>query len=830
MTTSLDISFGTFLTNTFGDQYLYEVNHTVFNQVGAKTYLTQHFGESFSQTNHLFIIIGTDSGLLLSYLLKTGLSSGSRALFIEFPEVINCISSRIDLSSLPDNIKVLPFEEWEQALKASNLETYVYLDGVVLLASIGAADGHIPEYHEIQCFLRQKIEEQVWHIKAEIGTAFFVVRQLENLADTRWPAIHLKGLFKGKTAVILGGGPSLDEAIPWVQEHQNEIFIFAVSRISRRLLEVGLKPHLVVTIDPLDVSYEVGKEMLQLDPETVLVSAHHACPQLVGQWQGRGLYLGDRYPWRTKWNLENFDVCGPTVTNAALGTARQMGFSQILLAGFDLCFTKEGFSHAQGSKEREAGPQLAEIMPRVETNGGEIVDTTRAYLLAMTDLALQAGEALAAGCTVINVAATAAKIDNVQYSSLDQVAIEPCETRPQEALSQVLPEDSLESRKLDLSQVTTELKRVRTQLKKMEHLAAEALECNDGLFGRNGKKADFKYKIRMDKIEKRLNREFSDLVVLVKQYGLSWFLKTTRTDAHAEWTDAEIENTGRIYYETYVASCCELGDLLESALYRLKLRAMELSHSADIQQLVTHWSAENLPGRAQIFLNLPVERDLSESELEQLQKVRQGFWSEVRNHKPWGKTVYFNLLSIKSKALLYFQQNSVAELENLLAVIEGHYADADGAQLLQKILEAYLAELRNDSETALIAYQSVITEEIHFLTEEALKRVAGLSIEIEDMENALLALECLTQISPAYQPNYATLLGLLKRYDEAAEVYGDYLTKVPNDAMTMLKLGQLYLEMNAANAARMAFGYVLEMDPENSSAQTLLEQLGDNNG
>lgn len=821
---------GSFLTNIFGDHYLYEVNHSVFNQVGAKAYLQQHFGEIFSKENHLFVILGTDSGLLLKYLQDTGLSSGSRALFVEFPEIIERISTHVDLSSLPDSIQVLTFDAWQQAIEDCNLESYVYLDGVVLLESIGAVDGHTPEYREVYGLIRQHIEEKTWLIKAEIGTAFFVVRQLENLAENRHPATLLKGLFPGKTAVILGGGPSLDEVLPWVKEHQNDIVVFAVSRISRRLREVGLKPHFVFTIDPLSVSYEVSKEMLHLAPESILVSAYHACSQLVGQWQGRGLYLGPRFPWDSKGNVENIEVCGPTVTNTTLATARQMGFAQILLAGFDLCFSKEGFSHAQGSKERETGPQLAEILPTVVTNAGDIVSTTRAYLLAIADLEYQAAEAKTSGCKIINVAAGATKIENIQYLPLAQIVIDPCEQSPQQLLSKALPEDNLEHRNQDFVQVLSELKRIRTQLKKMENLAVEALGCNDGLFGRNGKNADFKYKIRMDKIEKTLNRNFSELVLLVKQYGLSCFLKMTRTDSQAEWTDAEIENAGRIYYESYVVSCRELGDLLDLAIERLDFRCMELSTTANVSQLVTHWTKEKLTGRAQLFLDLPVERTLAESDREQLQKVVQDFWAEVGHHEPWGKEVFFYPAAIKSKALLFFQNGAVSELNNLLATIEGHYADMPEAKLLQNMIEGYLAELSADLDSALVSYQSVITEDIHFLTEEALKRVAGLAIGAEDMTNALLALECLAQISPAYQPNYATLLRLLERYEEAAEVYGDYLTKVPNDAITMLKLGQLYQEMNATDAAKIAFGYVLEMDPQNSSAKILLEQLESDHG
>ncbi len=55
-------------TNAFGDQYFQEINHTAFDTVGATSTFNKVFNQVLDQENMLFIIVGSDSGLLVPYL------------------------------------------------------------------------------------------------------------------------------------------------------------------------------------------------------------------------------------------------------------------------------------------------------------------------------------------------------------------------------------------------------------------------------------------------------------------------------------------------------------------------------------------------------------------------------------------------------------------------------------------------------------------------------------------------------------------------------------------------------------------------------------------
>jgi len=58
-------SLGSFLTNDFGDRYLYAVNRNAFNRIGSDALYRTHFGERLSAEYQFTIIIGTDSGMLV---------------------------------------------------------------------------------------------------------------------------------------------------------------------------------------------------------------------------------------------------------------------------------------------------------------------------------------------------------------------------------------------------------------------------------------------------------------------------------------------------------------------------------------------------------------------------------------------------------------------------------------------------------------------------------------------------------------------------------------------------------------------------------------------
>jgi tetratricopeptide (TPR) repeat protein len=830
----MDIStsvVGPFLINSFGDRYLYDVNGSVFDKVGADVVFQKHFGESLFEENTLYIIIGSDSGLLPQYVAQKGFPEGSYYIFIEPPAVLPQIKS---LSSIPSHEKIFitTAGEWLKCAEEIGYKNFIYLGNLQFVPSFAAMDGRFCDYFELLVQIQEELEKIKWSTNAELGAEVFNLRQLENIAENRVSATHLKGMFPGKTAIVLGGGPSLDEVLPWVIENRNSLFVIAVSRISKRLLDVHLAPDLVVSVDPNQISFDVSKEMLKLWKSTIFINQYHVVSTLLGQWCGRSLFFGARVPWDSLLNENIMTAPGPTVTNSAIDLSIQMGFAQVLLAGVDLCHSRDGYTHAQGSNERQAGPQLGQGRLWIETNGGWLAETTPDFHFAAVQIGGQATVAKQGHCQIINLSENSARMEGVRYCQPADVVLEKLQKSGFDAIVEILPVDTSEARSDYYREALAEIVRSQNAFREIKRLSNEALKANALFFGRQGKdKGNRKYRIKMDRIEKKLKNGFSDFSLLVKQIGIRDFLKMTQGDQGRTWDEDDAEKLGRIYYEAYRDSADRLLKIVDSAATRLKSRLEEENPQPDFSKLILQWQQDRQPGRAIVWKVVHPHGCVPEKFLEQFQRLTNEFeeilTSEETAHLKRART-YSQLGQVRGKMQMMYRQRQVENLSHLVENLKSQ--EGDDTTALALLGEGYLAELTENIDEALSFYQQLIDlpderRNIQIL-EETLKRLLSLSLKNYDSENARIVAECLAGISVTYLPHYAELLWLLGEQRTALDLYADYMEEVPDDHIVMIKLGKHYAEIGVTDGARLMFEAVLQKDSSNTSAKKLLAELG----
>ncbi|MCF6265844.1 MAG: DUF115 domain-containing protein [Desulfuromusa sp.] len=822
---------GSFLVNSFGDRYLYEVNGSAFDKIGSEAAYNNHFREDLFAENSLYIIVGSDSGLLPQYLVKQGLPEGSYYIFIEVPAVLARLKEIIPEQGFHQKIIVTTAEEWLQRAEEIEYKNFVYLGNLKYSLSFAATDGRYSEYLELSTRIQEELEKVRWHSNAELGAEIFNLRQLENLSENRVSAAHLEGIFAGKVAVILGGGPSLDEVIPWVIEHRSRLVVIAVSRIARRLLEVDLSPDIIISVDPNQISFDVSKEMLMLGEKTIFINQFHVVSTLLGQWCGRSIFLGARVPWESSLNENTLSAPGPTVTNSAIDICIKMGFEKILLAGVDLCHSRDGYTHAQGSNERQSGSQLGKGQLWVETNGGWIAETTPDFHFAATQIGSQATLAKQQNCQIINLSENSTKIDDVDYLSPVDVHLQTLPYSAYHIILAAIPDDTVEKRITYYQEVLTELIRSQNAFREIKKLSNEALKANAAFFGRRGKdKGNRKYRIKMDRIEKKLKNNFSDFSLLIKRVGIRDFLKMTQGDQGRTWDEDDAERLGRIYYEAYRDTAERLFTMVDRAAERLRNRLEEEQDYPNFKKLIEQWKQDGQPGRAIVWKNAHPQYSIPEEFSQQIIELEQEFARILTNQetahlqraRDWSK-----LGQVRGKMQVMYKQRQIETLRHLVNSL----GQREGFEALSLVClgSGYLAELDNNVDVALSEYQKIIDipeeERDISILEEALKRLFRLSLQKNDYENALVIAECLAGISVAYLPYYADLLWLLGEKKTSLDLYADYLELVPDDQAVMIKLGRHYLEIDLEDGARLMFETVLQQDSSNSSAISLLDEL-----
>lgn len=848
-------NLGAFIENRFGDRYLYSVNGTAFDKIGADSVYTARWGEQLFRENTLYIVAGGDSGVFIDYIRRHGLPEGSRYLIVELPELLPVIKDAIgdeeDISDAKDvgdkramsqkealssnkaptkRIHTCEQEQWLTTAQNLSLREYAYLDAVTLIRSVAAEDCHLLAYSDFWRRLEQSFRHTLWEFGIEFGNLTFITRQIENLAENRHSASLIKNSFPGKTAVLLAGGPSLDLFLPWVKQHRRDIVVIAVSRISRRLLQVDIEPDIVVTVDPHQCSFDVSKHML-LFRHTLLVNAYHATPQLIGQWRGRSLYLDHRFPWKID-TYENIIVgMGPTVSNSAISLIIAMGFSQVVFVGLDLCFSQEGFSHAQGSDERASGAFVAYGGQTVHTNCGGVAETDNAFFNAVSSIEKQVLQGMQQGIRFINPSANAAAIKHVEFITLQDITLSPLDQPAHETMTQLLPLEGATERLTIYHQTLKVLNQTEFKLIKLQNQARKALQHNDGLFGRNGKQKNFKHKLKMDRVEKQIGRDIGILADLSKIFGMSAFVKTLRPDDNREWSDEEIEETGKRYYEAYLFGSGKLLSVVRQQQSRLRARIQEDSENPDFNCIFEQWKLDNQPGRSQIWQQQNPERFISLTpDLQQrFQVFAELFQAELANTQHGHMNTirrYAELNAVIGRLLEFSQNKDLAGMQRLLRGLNARQETE--AVHLQTLVRAYIAEYQENMQTAVDCYRQLIELDVNNyprIVENALIRLSFLSMSCSEFGIAADCMKSLAAISPAYLPHYAEILRISSKIQDAIDVYTHYLSQVQDDLASMLKLGIIYKNLGVREGAFWLFDYVCKKDPGNTAAQSLLKEL-----
>jgi hypothetical protein len=808
-----------FAVNGFGDRYLYRINRESFNQLGSAAVFQAYFGERLFAEHTLHVVVGTDSGLLLRHIAGRGVATGSRYLFIEPEPVLERLQAEGLAGLLGEKGLCVAPEQWVTEAMAFKINEYFYINSVEFWQSLGARDANLAQYTELVWAVDAELARLHWLGVTALGNEAFIECQLANLADNLHPATLLKNAFRGRTALLLAGGPSLDEILPWAFEHRDRLVVMAVSRISRRLQQVGLVPDFVFSVDPTELSFDVSKEMLEFGDDVTLIHAYHVTPLLLGQWRGPSFYLGQLLPWKSPLNPVSLPHPGPTVTNTALAVGQALGFSRIVLGGVDLCFSRDGFTHAAGSNERKAGPRFDLTGLQVETNGGWMADTSPDFAQARINLEQQAMLLARLGCELVNPSAASARVDRIRYCPLEELGpmgepldlralLEPIRSRPVDRHGHV---DAL----------LREIRRGIHNAKAIRDLAIDGLGHNLGIYRTATGSEARRSKIRLDRVERQLNTRYRLFARLTKRLGIRDFLKVTRPFEDAEMDASDAQQLGAIYYEAYRDGAGRLLKLLEATEQRLLSRLAEDADSPDFPALFAQWRKDRQFGRGRVWRRRHPEYPLKEETRREFDDLDQAYREVLdatgSKHLERAKR-HSSLAAAQTRARILLRNRQIAELRALGENLENH-PEAERGLLHRHLVAACLAEAEGDYDRALQQLQPIIEAGPSPLLEDALMRVFLISLEVRHPGNAGFALQCLSQLSPVYQPKYAEILKLLNRPLEAVDAYNAYLLRFPQDLYAHLKAARLYLDMGAEDACALLVGHILQKWPDNATAR-----------
>lgn len=165
--------------------------------------------------------------------------------------------------------------------------------------------------------------------------------------------------------ILIGAGPSLDDSIDFLKSVKDKAIIVCSNSPYRKLINSGIRPHLVVTADPMSPTLQ-GFQNVSLDG-VPLAAPFSAFPEIIKRFAGRII----------TWNTLNPIVAAlkertgikpgtqilekGTVSSCVLDISRVLGCKKVLFIGQDMAIRQDGKYYVEDSAYGDSGAHYASI-------------------------------------------------------------------------------------------------------------------------------------------------------------------------------------------------------------------------------------------------------------------------------------------------------------------------------------------------------------------------------------------------------------------------------------------------------------------------------------
>jgi len=194
-----------------------------------------------------------------------------------------------------------------------------------------------------------------------------------------------KNKFKGIPGLAVASGPSLDKTIDYIKYFKNKSLIISAPTSLKPLINKGIKPDIVASVDPQPITIEQFKDV---DIDGIyLLANEHTYPEVVKLFKDRVIFFEITPSYKDIEKKGNIFVSG-TVATSLLSFLLYCGCDPIILMGFDFSF--DGKKHHVSNSFYEKIDNKFKIFEEkydelnlieVEGNYKEKVKTDKVYYL-----------------------------------------------------------------------------------------------------------------------------------------------------------------------------------------------------------------------------------------------------------------------------------------------------------------------------------------------------------------------------------------------------------------------------------------------------------------
>ncbi|PXV93286.1 hypothetical protein C8E03_10253 [Lachnotalea glycerini] len=323
----------------------------------------------------LILIFGIDTGEYIEKL-RNVICPQNKVIIVEPNQ---SLSNRYQ-SEIEENIRIVSFkEELVKKILQENIN-FKNINNVYFYAFGNYSSIYHKEY---QCLIKN-LDSTLVNASAAVSLAkrfkhLFIKNMIANIKilNQCTPIHYYKFTNQNVPAIIVSGGPSLDNNIEDLKKHKDKLsqcFIITGSRTVGALVKNGIKPDLIVSVDPVDANYDMMKDYLNLD--TPLAFYEYSNRYLVRDYQGDKVFISLLFSQTIKAfkNLQGV-YCGGSVAHSCIDIANMLGCSPIILIGQDLAHTFQKHHADSATHDYDKTLSYVSQIP-VKAINGKMINTT----------------------------------------------------------------------------------------------------------------------------------------------------------------------------------------------------------------------------------------------------------------------------------------------------------------------------------------------------------------------------------------------------------------------------------------------------------------------
>ena len=246
---------------------------------------------------------------------------------------------------------------------------------------------HILENFKI---IRQKLLSSWGYFEDELAG---VSHSFSNVKHHRFFTKNIKTITQSNPMLLVGNGPSLDQHLSLLKQHQNTFTVVSCGTSIAPLLKAEIVPDIHVEMERSLYTASVQQKWLNSGrlKEVFFIGLSTVSPQITSHFSHSLLFTKANDLGNTLLNAcfeETFPAlhfCNPTVTNFAVAAAVKLGFNNVFLLGCDYGYRDIEKHHSQSSDYFATSGQIGYLRKdthSVSDNFGKPIRTTRIYDLA----------------------------------------------------------------------------------------------------------------------------------------------------------------------------------------------------------------------------------------------------------------------------------------------------------------------------------------------------------------------------------------------------------------------------------------------------------------